>query len=378
MKQKKYNILAVHQGFELYGSDRSFLATLEAIKRDVPNSFLKVVIPQHGSLVYELNKIVDDLIIEDIGSVTTTYAKKHPIKSIIKIIKNAIYVRKHIKKVDIVYVNTIVPFGYLLAGFFTLKPFVIHVREIPSIKLATIFSLWFKISRFYLLYNSNATQKVFKFDIPTKSMVIWNGVDSLKEDNSIVEEDNLIHLLIIGRINRWKGQLFFAETFNKLPEDIKKRYKVYIVGEAPLNQNDYYNSLTEYIKDEKLDTYIKLFPFDASPEKYYTWSDIIVVPSTNPEPFGRIAIEAMSIGKIVIAADHGGLSEIVEDEKTGFLFEPRNHGSLSNILITLSAIDNLKNKFYDNSINRYKEHFTLKAYQNKFIKFIKVILEDKK
>jgi len=375
MKQKKYNILAIHQGFELYGSDRSFLSTLEAIKRDMPHSYLKVIIPQHGALVSPLDKIADELLIEDIGSVTTAYAKKHLFKSIVNIIKNSFLAKKHINAADIIYINTIVPFGYLLAGFFTLKPFVVHVREIPSSKIASIFSFWFKISRFHLLYNSHATQKAFKYNNSEKSMVLWNGVDRLKNDYSIVSDDNLINILIIGRINRWKGQLFFAETFKTLPKNVQNRYKVYIVGEAPKNQSDYYDKLLNYVKEENLDDYVNFFPFDENPSKYYTWADVVVVPSTQPEPFGRIAIEAMSIGKPVIAANHGGLSEILEDEKTGLLFNPKCHSSLSSKLILLSQIKNLKDSYYKNSLNRYEKYFTLNAYQNKFIKFINSKLE---
>ena len=53
----------------------------------------------------------------------------------------------------------------------------------------------------------------------------------------------------------------------------------------------------------------------------YAGADIVVVPSLKPEPFGRAAIEAQAAGKILLAADHGGLSEIVV-RGTGFLLPP--------------------------------------------------------
>ena len=47
--------------------------------------------------------------------------------------------------------------------------------------------------------------------------------------------------------------------------------------------------------------------------------DIAVVPSTEPEPFGLVALEAMLAKKPVIAAKHGGLTEIIDENKTGFI-----------------------------------------------------------
>jgi glycosyltransferase involved in cell wall biosynthesis len=52
------------------------------------------------------------------------------------------------------------------------------------------------------------------------------------------------------------------------------------------------------------------------------------VPSLEPEPFGRVAIEAMSFGKPVIAAAHGGLLDIVADGATGRLFAPGDANAL--------------------------------------------------
>ena len=69
----------------------------------------------------------------------------------------------------------------------------------------------------------------------------------------------------------------------------------------------------------------------------YKVSDIIVSASTEPEAFGRVAVEAQSMEKPIIASNIGGSKETVIDEKTGYLFEAGNAKSLSQkILHTLT------------------------------------------
>ncbi len=55
----------------------------------------------------------------------------------------------------------------------------------------------------------------------------------------------------------------------------------------------------------------------------------VIVPSEWPEPFGRVAVEALAKGTPVIAANIGGLSEIVTEGRTGFLFSPGNSADLA-------------------------------------------------
>jgi glycosyltransferase involved in cell wall biosynthesis len=58
-------------------------------------------------------------------------------------------------------------------------------------------------------------------------------------------------------------------------------------------------------------------------------ADVVVNASTNPEAFGRTIVEAQAMGRIVIAADHGGARETVIDGLTGFLFTPGDYTMLA-------------------------------------------------
>ena len=74
----------------------------------------------------------------------------------------------------------------------------------------------------------------------------------------------------------------------------------------------------------------------------YKVSDIIVSASIEPEAFGRVAVEAQSMEKPIIASNIGGSNETIIDEKTGFLYEAGCAKSLSNkILRTLNMDETL-------------------------------------
>ena len=61
----------------------------------------------------------------------------------------------------------------------------------------------------------------------------------------------------------------------------------------------------------------------------YKISDIVISASIEPEAFGRVAVEAQSMEKLIIASNTGGSNETIIDEKTGFLFESGSAKSLS-------------------------------------------------
>ena len=71
----------------------------------------------------------------------------------------------------------------------------------------------------------------------------------------------------------------------------------------------------------------------------YEVSNIIVSPSIEPEAFGRIAVEAQSMEKIIIASNIGGSNETIINEKTGYLFESGNSESLCKKILKVLNLD---------------------------------------
>lgn len=67
----------------------------------------------------------------------------------------------------------------------------------------------------------------------------------------------------------------------------------------------------------------------------YRAADVVVVPSVWPEPLSRVLIEAMHFGRAVVATRVGGTPELVEEDVTGLLVEPRDAGALARAVVAL-------------------------------------------
>ena len=76
----------------------------------------------------------------------------------------------------------------------------------------------------------------------------------------------------------------------------------------------------------------------------YKVSDIVVSTSVEPEAFGRVAVEAQSMEKLIIASDIGGSNETVIDEKTGYLFKSGDAQSLSQKILKAITLDEISLK----------------------------------
>jgi glycosyltransferase involved in cell wall biosynthesis len=71
----------------------------------------------------------------------------------------------------------------------------------------------------------------------------------------------------------------------------------------------------------------------------YKVSNIVVSPSIEPEAFGRVAVEAQSMEKVIIASNIGGSNETIIDGKTGYLFETGNSQSLCEKILKVLNLD---------------------------------------
>jgi len=129
---------------------------------------------------------------------------------------------------------------------------------------------------------------------------------------------------LMGRINRWKGQSLFIEAADKLRRRGFKNVHFLIVGSAVAGQEDLVEDLHHKIAQSSVAAHVHILAFTHDVWSVWDASDIAVVPSTEPEPFGMVAIEAMASGRPVVVAAHGGLLDIVEDGVSGLQFEANN------------------------------------------------------
>jgi phosphatidylinositol alpha-1,6-mannosyltransferase len=103
---------------------------------------------------------------------------------------------------------------------------------------------------------------------------------------------------------------------------------------------------------------------------YYSRSDIFVMPSRQ-EGFGVVFLEAMALGKPVVAGNHGGAPEIVQDGVTGFLVNPDDHEALTDRLSRLLQDEPLRRKMGDAGRRRVEENYTFAHFEERLMHILR-------
>jgi len=326
------SILFVHQGYELYGSDRTLIQSVQAAASRWPFARITVLLPRDGALRMELLSVVNDVRIVDLAVLRKSNLKNMKLRDVGGFITKLLEARRMMRAYDVTYINTVVIMDYLLAAGTVRRPCIVHVHEIPTGVQALLFSVLLAISRALLVFNSHATRRGFLLPFWQRKAIVWNGVAAPPVIAPATPHDQL-NLLLIGRFNSWKGQQVLLRAVARLPPEQRARIHVRLVGSVFADQTRFTDELAGIIADENLAETVEMLPFTPDPSPHYSWADVVVVPSTQPEPFGLVAIEAMAAARSVIAANHGGLSEIVIDGVTGSLVLPGSTESLAAAIV---------------------------------------------
>ena len=368
------NILCVHQGYELYGSDRSFALSVRILRDTYPDAIIDVMIPKHGEIKTLLSPICNNLIINNnLAILRKKEFTKNPLKFLYKTVRGIYIAINNSKKYDVFFVNTIVVLDYIIASRFSKTSNILHVREISNGLQKKIFSKILSFSKMKVIFNSNNTANAY--DLPNNQITttLLNGVAGYNNSvNSI--NYNTINILVLGRLTLGKGQMFFLETIKELVGLMKYSIKVRIVGDVFENQITYKDKLLRFVKIHNLENVVSFKSFVKNPEVEYSWSNIVVIPSVKPESFGRVAVEAMSIGRCVVAANHGGLSEIISHNSDGILFEPNNIKSLLFELVELMETTQNIIKYGKKSRITFQKRFSEEIYEKNFKQKMKILL----
>ena len=172
------------------------------------------------------------------------------------------------------------------------------------------------------------------FDPSTK---LENDEKKLLQKWNINKEKKII--LMPGRLTSWKGQELFIEAINLVKIELGyESFHAVILGNNQ-GRDLYKKKLIRLIEQYRLTNQIKFIDHCKDMALAYKVSDFVVSASIEPEAFGRVAVEAQSMEKLIIASNIGGSNETILDEKTGFLFESGDVNSLSKKIIKAITMD---------------------------------------
>ena len=173
-------------------------------------------------------------------------------------------------------------------------------------------------SKIQTIYNPSADEKILllaKEDI----------------DRDLISNRPLI--VSIGRLTKQKDHITLLKAFNKIHSNID--CNLYIIGEGSERRN-----LEKFIKNNNIDNKVKLLGYQNNPWKFLSKSNLFVLPSIW-EGFGNVIVESMLIGIPVISSDcPSGPREILNNGKSGKLFQVGDYNHLANIIEEIISSDN--------------------------------------
>ena len=172
------------------------------------------------------------------------------------------------------------------------------------------------------------------FDSSTK---LESDEKSLLQKWKINDEKKIV--LMPGRLTSWKGQELFIEAINLVKIELGyEAFHAIILGNDQ-GRDLYKKKLVRLTEQYRLTNQIKFVDHCKDMALAYKVSDIIVSASIEPEAFGRVAVEAQSMEKLIIASNIGGSNETISDGKTGLLFKSGDANSLSKKIIHALTMD---------------------------------------
>ncbi|WP_342107077.1 glycosyltransferase family 4 protein [Methylobacterium sp. SI9] len=315
-------ITCVHQGFELYGSDRCFIETVRTLRAAYPAARIDVVLPRHGPIVPALRPFASRVVIEPLWILRRKGLGRRLTVASIALPLAVLRALRRIRASDLVYINTTVVADYLLAARLLPGRSIVHIHEIPEGAVLKVLRGLIRWSGADVVFNSHATARAYALPARANARVVYNGIAGPAAPNrGGYDGSRPLRVLMLGRISRIKGQDVLIEAVAALPEALRRRIELRIVGSA-FEDDARERALAGRIVAAGLAEQVSLEPFVADPAPLYRWADVVTMPSQRPESLGRVAIEAMAYGVPPLVTAIGGLPEVVEHGRTGWIVPP--------------------------------------------------------
>jgi O-antigen/teichoic acid export membrane protein/glycosyltransferase involved in cell wall biosynthesis len=224
---------------------------------------------------------------------------------------------------------------------------------------------------------SRDVQAALERDDPPMSnriVQIHNGIDldayqALAQQRSAEEvraefglRDDELLIAMVGNVHEWKGQEILLRALPLLPPAV--RWRCLFVGGVPTNAENqaYYAHLLELQREYGLESRTSFVGYRPDVSAIVGASDVLVHTSITPEPMGRVILEGMTLGKPTIATNHGGPTEIIEHDISGFLVEPGNPQALADCMSAVLGSPSLRARVGHAAQERIRSLFDVHRY----------------
>ena len=302
-----------------------------------------VVAPVEGIALDEFRKMGIECIVvppeEGLGSYGGTILKRGffgRIKTAVELFRYNLKLAGFLKEkhIDVVYTNCVraqmsVGFGARFAGI----PSLLYIKgELNNPLIDRISFLLADRILFFCDQNRHDNYPLLMTLLKSKTGILKIGMDLavidmvLERDKSSLRNEfsiapSAITIAVVGQLYRPKGQHFVLQALASLIDDFSD-IRVFFLGDHVIDEyRPYRDELDQLIADFNLKKNVIFTGWRREALDIVSLMDIVIHPSLS-EGFGRAVLEAMALGKPVIASRVGGLREAIIDGKNGFLVDP--------------------------------------------------------
>ncbi len=249
------------------------------------------------------------------------------------------------EKADLVYLNNDLMnnLAGLLAARILGIPVVLHERDIPLAQsgLARLVANW---PEHYLAISGPVREALLRYGVSAnKITMVPEGLDL--DMYQLASADDLAQLrtelgissnaplvVLAGMVMSWKGQHVLLDAVPAVLAAYPEARFV-IVGEPPPGGGGYLKFLKDKTYGLGVQDAVLFSGYRQDIPRLMQAADIVVHASVSPEPFGRVVIEGMVMGSVVIATDIGAPPEIIRSSETGYLVPPDDPRALAERII---------------------------------------------
>jgi len=224
----------------------------------------------------------------------------------------------------------------VLAGKLMRVPVVAHVRGDQQGSL--MMHSFFKLPDYFIAVSRWVSESIGRIGVPEqKRSYIYDGIELDKLDlqadgaafrrrHGLPEGGFVVGL--VGLLIPWKGQRLFIDAIGQLATEMPAAAFA-IVGGTPDEFRFFETELRQRAEVQALKGRVIFTGHVSDMAAVYSGLDVVLSASTSPEPLGTMIIEAMTMARPIIAPDHGGALEMVENERTGLLFKSGDAADLA-------------------------------------------------
>ncbi len=291
------------------------------------------------------------------------------------------YINKN--KIDIVHLNNwpLLNDGGLFAAKKAGVPVVMHIR---GMEYSSRLIGWLVNQADHVIAISDYIKNLIcqlgieanKISVIPNAVDVDNFVRSAKESNPFRDEIGIDHkcklIGMAGCLVDWKGHKIFlsacADVFKETPAH------GLVIGDTPNGAPAYKIELQNYAKTLGISDRIHFVGHRRDIASAMDACDVMVHASTAPEPFGRVIIEAMALGKPVVATAPGGPQEIIQDQVDGLLVPPSDPIAISKAIARYLYDNNFRREIERRAKEKVLERYNVQKYVDKVTSVYEKIL----